>query len=80
MNDDQAILRWLIGMTTYIANLHNRLHQESSHSTMRAESNAGPRFHEKNVYEAYDESFARWMGWRGQEAQEQEINSKKGKS
>lgn len=76
MLDDEAVLYWLIGMTTYIVNEHHRLKT----ATKAPETNAAPRFHEKNVYEAYEEGFARWMGFRGKEAQEQEINSKKGKS
>jgi hypothetical protein len=37
-------------------------------------SNAGPRYHEMNTYTIEDEPFSRWMGWRGQDAQEQETD------
>ena len=70
--DDEAVLRWLSGMTTYIANLHQHLKQKPKPE----ESNAGPRYHEHNVHEAFDEGFARWMGYRGEEAQEREFKKR----
>jgi hypothetical protein len=70
---DEKVLEWLMGITTYIARLHYRLRQ-----AQKPETNAGPRYYEANVYEAYDEGFARWMGWRGQEEQEREMRKQKG--
>jgi len=36
-------------------------------------SNAGPLFHEAKTFTIEEEGFSRWMGWRGEEAQEQET-------
>lgn len=42
--------------------------------TAAPSGNAGPRFHEGNTFTIEEEPFSRWMGWRGQDAQEQECS------
>src|SRR2546425_3848487 len=64
MNDD-TIIAWLMQMTSHIAELHARSGQPTT--------NAGPHFNDKQTITIEPEDFSRWMGWRGQEAQEQET-------
>src|SRR2546427_4800015 len=61
MNDD-ALLHWLIQMTSHIAKLHAE----------RKPNNAGPRYH-ADSFTIEDEDFSRWMGWRGPEPQGEET-------
>src|SRR5437667_6305470 len=61
MNDDQ-IIDWLIRMTTHVAQLH------AGRKVTNAEPNDGMR-----TITWEDEAFARWMGWRGEEAQDRET-------
>jgi len=64
--NDESILQWLIHMTSHIAKLHER--------TKAPRSNAGPRYNDGiQTVNIEDEGFSRWMGWRGQEAQEEET-------
>ena len=42
----------------------------------RPETNAGPRFDDDSITWEH-EGFARWMGWRGPEAQEEEIRNQR---
>ena len=64
--NDEFLIEWLMGITTYIVNLHHGLKRE------KPETNAGPRFHADSITWE-EEGFSRWMGWRGEEAQEEEI-------
>jgi hypothetical protein len=62
--DDNQFCSWLMFVTQQITQLRN-----STADT----TNAGPRFHETNTHTTDDEGFLRWMGHRGQEAQELET-------
>lgn len=65
---EEIFLQWLMGVVAYAVRLHDRIQ-----TGKKPETNAGPRFHEAGIHEAFEEGFARWMGWRGEDAQEQEI-------
>ena len=60
--DDQQFLAWLMFVT-------RELSRRSSPA-----SNAGPRYWDKDTFVVDDEAFLRWMGWRGEEAQERECS------
>lgn len=63
---DEDVLTWLMQMTTHVAELHSR-------RDGRPSTNAGPNFNDRHTFTVEPEDFSRWMGWRGQEAQEQET-------
>lgn len=70
---DETFLQFLIGITTYIVNLHHRVHASSSHT---GPFHADQAFHDSSIpWE--DEGFSRWMGWRGEAAQDEEIRNKR---
>ncbi len=61
MNDESIL--WLLH---HIAQLHEK--------TSKPATNAGPRFEDGiRTVNIEDEGFSRWMGWRGQDAQEDET-------
>src|SRR5437867_1266938 len=64
---DAEVIRFLMGLAGYIAQLH---------LSSKKETNAGPRFHDDSI-PAEEEGFARWMGWRGPEEQEAEIRKQR---
>lgn len=66
MNDESIL--WLLH---HIAKLHDRTENTSPDT----QTNAGPRFNDGiRTINIEDEGFSRWMGWRGQEAQEEETS------
>jgi len=69
MSDDE-IIRFLMAMTIHVAQIHAR-------HTTKKETNAGPRFSDDSI-PIEPEGFARWMGWRGPEEQEREMQNQKG--
>jgi hypothetical protein len=65
---DEVVIRFLMFLAAAILRLH------------RNSDKNGPPLHEKekfgaDAWEAFDEGFARWMGWRGPEEQEREIRN-----
>ena len=62
---DEDVLAWLIQMTTYVA--------AELQARKTPTSNAGPRLHDTHTINREPEDFSRWMGWRGQEAQDEET-------
>jgi hypothetical protein len=65
MTDEQYV-SWLMFVT-------RELMAHRPPRTAAPTDNAGPRYHDANTYTIEDEPFSRWMGWRGQDAQEQEC-------
>ena len=65
MNDEQ-FCSWLMFVT-------RELMAHRQPRTAAPTDNAGPRYHEANTYTIEEEPFSRWMGWRGEEAQQQEC-------
>jgi hypothetical protein len=70
MSDDQ-VMRFLMAIAAYVAELHARPKEKKS-------TNAGSHYDDDSI-PAEEEGFARWMGWRGEDEQEREINKKRGK-
>jgi len=63
---DEDVLAWLIQMTTYVA---AELQTRKTTTT----NNAGPRLHDNQTINWEPEDFSRWMGWRGEAAQNEET-------
>jgi len=72
MTNDE-VLRFLMAVAGYVAQLHGRGPEQKEPQ----ETNAGPRFDAEDI-PAEEEGFARWMGWRGPEEQEKEIRKQRG--
>lgn len=68
MGDDDVI-RFLMNVAGVVIRLHLKSRVNSP-----TNANRGPNW-EKDWTEAFDEGFARWMGWRGPEEQEREIRN-----
>lgn len=78
MVPDDEVLIWLMNVTTYALQLHHGLTAGKSMPPAPGMRQTGPTIEEQHrAREAFDEGFARWMGWRGQAAQEQEIRAKR---
>jgi hypothetical protein len=67
--EDDRVIEFLMA----VAGVVIRLHRESRVNSP-TNANRGPNW-EKGWSEAFDEGFARWMGWRGPEEQEREIRN-----
>lgn len=63
---DEQVMRFLMAVAGEVARLHRKTRED------RPQTNAGPKAGGQDR-EVFDEGFSRWMGWRGQEAQEEEI-------
>jgi hypothetical protein len=68
---DELVLDWLMRAVSYVIQLHHKLTGPID--------NRGPRYGDPSI-PTEDEGFARWMGWRGEEAQEQELNKMRGQN
>jgi hypothetical protein len=67
---DEEVLTWLMTVTAYAIQLHHSL-KPGMPAEMRT---TGPTIEEQRATrEAFEEGFARWMGWRGDNAQQQEM-------
>lgn len=64
---DEQYFSWLMFVT-------RELIAQRQPRTAAPTDNAGPRYHEADTYTIEEEPFSRWMGWRGQDAQEQECS------
>jgi len=70
MTDDEVVMRFLMAVAGYVAELHARTRRPDK------TTNAGPRFEDDSIpWE--DEGFSRWMGWRGEAEQEREIHQQR---
>jgi hypothetical protein len=66
------IIRFLTGLAAYVAELHERARG------LRPEvADRPPWWLQTDSIPAVEENFARWMGWRGPEEQEREIQNKR---